>query len=492
MRITNGIMINNNLTNINKNKVNMDNIMTQIETTKKIQRPSEDPITAIRALRLRSTLNEINQYKERNVKDAQSWMETTADAMSSINTALEDIVTYCNQGVSTYQTVDEYEAIIANLKQLKMEVYKTGNTDYGDRTIFTGYKTDNTLSFTEDDKTISYNIYQNFSFEDIDNVGRVVGMPSANINNPTSDYRTAAILNPNCHVLKLGYDNLERGISILDENGNSINIPVDNRSYATLGDRVYANIDSNRAVFVPETGEIIFGDNAYNSLVDKNFTINFDKTGFNNGDLKPENYFTCTKTEVAGSGNAAATKTTEYKEKDQDINYVVSFNQTITVNVQGKDVLTHDIGRDIDEIINRTTDVKNAMIKLEQIESKLKTTTNSTEISNLESYKAAVELEISYAQENLKNSFADGIKKFKAHQQTVSVEYADLGARMKRLSMIEDRLEQQALTVEELKSENEDTNLTQAAVEYNALSDVYDASLSTAAKVVQKSLLDFI
>ena len=148
--------------------------------------------------------------------------------------------------------------------------------------------------------------------------------------------------------------------------------------------------------------------------------------------------------------------------------------------------------RDIDEIINRTTDVKNAMIKLEQIESKLKTTTNSTEISNLESYKAAVELEISYAQENLKNSFADGIKKFKAHQQTVSVEYADLGARMKRLSMIEDRLEQQALTVEELKSENEDTNLTQAAVEYKALNDVYDASLSTAAKVVQKSLLDFI
>ena len=116
MRITNGIMINNNLSNINSNKLQMDKIMTSIDTTKKIQRPSDDPITAVRALRLRSTLNEITQYKDRNVEDAESWMDTTKDAMDKINSALENILVYCNQGVNTYQTVDEYNAIITSLK----------------------------------------------------------------------------------------------------------------------------------------------------------------------------------------------------------------------------------------------------------------------------------------------------------------------------------------------------------------------------------------
>ncbi len=58
--------------------------------------------------------------------------------------------------------------------------------------------------------------------------------------------------------------------------------------------------------------------------------------------------------------------------------------------------------------------------------------------------------------------------------------------------MIKDRLEQQFLTMDELKSKNEDTDIPTAATEYNAMEDVYDASLSVTAKIVQKSLLDFL
>ena len=176
MRITNGIMVNNNLSNINANKIRMDNILTSIETTKKIQRPSDDPITAVRALRLRSTLNEITQYKDRNVTDAESWMSATKDAMDKINDALEDILVYCNQGVNTYQTIDEYEAIVTSLKQFRNEVYATGNADNGDRTIFTGYKTDSTLMFTRDMPELSYDITEKCTFQDIRNLERTIGV----------------------------------------------------------------------------------------------------------------------------------------------------------------------------------------------------------------------------------------------------------------------------------------------------------------------------
>lgn len=496
MRITNGIMINNNLSNINENKLRMDEILTSIETTKKIQRPSDDPITAVRALRLRSTLNEITQYKDRNVEDAESWMTATKDSMDKINEALEDILVYCNQGVNTYQTIDEYNAIVSSLKQFRNEVYATGNADYGDRTLFTGYKTDSTLMFTKDNPDLSYDITEKRTFSDIRNVERTIGVSrndaysSDYANAP--DYVTGSITNETYHILKLGYDDVDQTAITIQVNGQplagvTINTVSKEQAEAS-GQSVYKSVDPNEVRLIPETGEVVFGENVYKMLNDTDFSITYTKTGFKENELQPEHYFDCVKRETI----AGQIKTTTYTEKDQDINYVVSFNQYLTVNVQGKDILQHGIGRDVDEMINRTEDIISALDKINKLTSELELATDDTAKAKITSMKEAAELELAYAQENLKNSFADGIALFKEHQQTVTVELTDLGARMSRLSMIKDRLEQQYLTVDELKSKNEDTNLATAAVEYNAMEDVYDASLSTTAKIVQKSLLNFL
>ena len=74
MRITNKIMQNNSLSNINSTKVAEDNLSSQISSGKKIVRPSDDPIIAIRALRLRSNVTEITQYYKSNVPDAEAWL----------------------------------------------------------------------------------------------------------------------------------------------------------------------------------------------------------------------------------------------------------------------------------------------------------------------------------------------------------------------------------------------------------------------------------
>ena len=52
MRVTNSMISRNSMININSNKVNVDILNTQMTTQKKISRPSEDPVIAIRALRL--------------------------------------------------------------------------------------------------------------------------------------------------------------------------------------------------------------------------------------------------------------------------------------------------------------------------------------------------------------------------------------------------------------------------------------------------------
>ena len=135
MRITNGIMMNNSLSNINKNKVLVDKLNTQISSTKKIQRPSDDPIAAIRALRLRSTYAELEQYLGKNIEDANAWMEITEGALQSLQDVVggtessDGIIAYLNQGVSEYQTTEDRQKIITTLKLYKDQLYADGNSD---------------------------------------------------------------------------------------------------------------------------------------------------------------------------------------------------------------------------------------------------------------------------------------------------------------------------------------------------------------------------
>ena len=62
MRITNTMMINSTMRNVNGSKTNLSSAENQMGTEKKITRPSDDPIIAIRALSLRSSLSEISMY----------------------------------------------------------------------------------------------------------------------------------------------------------------------------------------------------------------------------------------------------------------------------------------------------------------------------------------------------------------------------------------------------------------------------------------------
>ena len=276
MRITNGIMMNNCLNNINKNKLQMDKIYTQIESQKLFQKPSEDPIAAIRSLRLRSTYTEIEQYLEKNVEDAEAWMKITEAAMESLKTTIggeeqsDGIVSYLNQGISEYQTVSEREKILSTLKAFREAIYQVGNEDNAGRTIFTGYRTDTTLTFMEDISD-RYKITENLTLESFRNIKKVVDTHAG-----TGNYAETDIVNEDLHAVMLGYDGLDATLSdgtaiTLSSttnttlNGHAVTV----RSLQANGNSVYTNIGDNDVVFIPETGELIFGDGIYNDI-DKN------------------------------------------------------------------------------------------------------------------------------------------------------------------------------------------------------------------------------
>ena len=100
MRITNRMMTNNMLYNINNNKRTLNGLEEKYATGLAIQRPSDDPIVAVRALKLRTNLSELNQYYEKNIPDAKSWMETTESALKVTSEIITKIHTYCVQGAN--------------------------------------------------------------------------------------------------------------------------------------------------------------------------------------------------------------------------------------------------------------------------------------------------------------------------------------------------------------------------------------------------------
>ena len=98
MRVTNSMISKNSMTNMNSNKVNVDKLNNQMTSQKKISRPSEDPVIAIRALRLRSNLFELDQYVERNIQDAKSWLEVTEGALINMERIMDDVYKECVAG----------------------------------------------------------------------------------------------------------------------------------------------------------------------------------------------------------------------------------------------------------------------------------------------------------------------------------------------------------------------------------------------------------
>ena len=120
MRITNKIMQRNNLSNINTNKMYKDKLSTQMATQKKINRPSDDPVVAIRSLRLRSNVTEITQYYSKNIPDAESWLELTETAIKNMKEIVSEVYKQCVKGSTDTLKAEDRSAILQNLQALRL------------------------------------------------------------------------------------------------------------------------------------------------------------------------------------------------------------------------------------------------------------------------------------------------------------------------------------------------------------------------------------
>lgn len=245
MRITTKMMQGTSLRNLNINKSRQEKLTNQMSTGKKITRPSDDPVIAIRSLKLNSSLDKIDQYYEKNASDAESWLELTQSALSTVNDILTgDIRSNIIGAKSSYMTVEDREAVITHLRKAMDEIYATGNADSGGRSIFTGYRTDMPLTITAP-KTEKNRITEQFHNDTIDKMTFVYAGEINTINegnwNTVEDINAKEISTNYIYRKRLAYGDLDLK-QVLDPKTGKPKEPIEYESNIDIGfmsDTVY-------------------------------------------------------------------------------------------------------------------------------------------------------------------------------------------------------------------------------------------------------------
>lgn len=149
MRITQSMLQNNMLKNLYSSQAQMNKYLTQINTGKKISRPSDDPVIVMKGMGYRTEVTEVDQYR-RNTSEIWNWMDHTDDALDKATKAMQRIEELAVQAANDTYDKDEREAIAKEVEQLQRQLVEIANTNVNGKYIFNG--TDTNLKPVEVDE----------------------------------------------------------------------------------------------------------------------------------------------------------------------------------------------------------------------------------------------------------------------------------------------------------------------------------------------------
>ncbi len=518
MRITNKVMQNNALANINRNKTLQDKLNTQLATGKKVARPSDDPVVAIRALRLRSDISQITQYYEKNIPDSQQWLDLTESSINTTISVVKDIVEQCEKGSSDTLEVSDRNKIIDSLKALRDEIYMTGDADYAGRYIFTGFRTDTSLSFGEQQEDKTYTITETFDASDIQNTryittGDLDTVTSSNYDSVAAEH--ADVQEYSYYRFRVAYNGLDStAVPTLTVRDTANPYPADQSALSVGGTTITPTVETDKeaayaavtadgatglAYFIPDTGELVMTKDIYDQLSNDGTEVNltYQKSSWIADDLRPEHYFYC----VAENDNGEPVEyNTNYLESsivspDQQIKYQIGFDQEVQVNTYASDVFIHAIGRDVDEIIDLADQLKKAESVQTTLKEMKKTENYATldpDGTILDTSLEAAEKGVTFLRDELQKRFSNYITRSQGYLDNANEALAVIGNRSKRVELAENRLSEQQATFKELSSKNEDADATEVAVQLSSASVSYEAALMATGKMIESTLLNYL
>ncbi|MEK5230800.1 flagellar hook-associated protein FlgL [Lysinibacillus sp. FSL K6-0232] len=173
MRVTQSMLSSNMLRNLNTSYSKMSKYQDMLTSGMKITRPSDDPVVAVKGMGYRVDLDRNAQY-QRNLREANTWLDTTDEALDQVGSALKRVKELIVQAANDTNTADDRQKINAEMEQLREQLRDIANTRAGDNYIFSGTHTNEPLYIdktgpqnpavsTGRDKSIEINVFDGIS-----------------------------------------------------------------------------------------------------------------------------------------------------------------------------------------------------------------------------------------------------------------------------------------------------------------------------------------
>lgn len=182
MRITNSMLSNNFLADMQTNLNTMQKLQKQLTSGKLIDKASDDPVIAARSMQINTQLDANTQYNT-NIKDAGNWLSTTDTALGQIGTEIgrvrDLLVSSGNAGYGT----QEMQSIKDEINQKVAEISQTLNTNFDGKYIFGGTRgtdkpmgtdtfTTNVNGTTRTNTELAYNVSTTNTANEMNMIGK--------------------------------------------------------------------------------------------------------------------------------------------------------------------------------------------------------------------------------------------------------------------------------------------------------------------------------
>lgn len=140
MRVTHSLIANTVIRNINRNLYRLNKYQDMLSSGAAINKPSDDPVKITRIMGYATSLQQNEQY-QRNLDAAESWINTTEDALAGMNDVLQRARELAVSGADGTKPAEARQAIAMEIDELINVLVQLGNTSLGGRYIFAGHKT---------------------------------------------------------------------------------------------------------------------------------------------------------------------------------------------------------------------------------------------------------------------------------------------------------------------------------------------------------------
>lgn len=436
MRITNNMMISNMINNLQTNIRRLDKTQLQYNTGKRIHKPSDDPVGITRSLKIKADINELKQYKK-NVEDAMSWLENTEQAVVSNHEALKRLRDLMVQGANGVLTTEEMIKVRNEVVEIKNQVINLANTTYSGDYIFSGKKTDKKL--LDSDGNYNVKVMQFLESSIVDHrinyevgVGEYIPINTVGITLFEVADLTMSVELPEAHDESKEIDFLGAKVSLTGVS-TDLNVPPD--PVAPINYKLEIKIDDSVTI-----------------------------TNLINGELDTD-----------GNFDAEATKAAIYDEISKSFDGL-TLEQKEAWN---KLLIQKNIPADINNLTFGTYENNGKAVGIVAKPQK----------AGLINLIEEIEKNLIDGKHEEISDLLGSIDRFLDQSLVVR---GEIGAKVNRTELIQNRIEDDIINLRALQSKLEDADLAETAIQLMNEENVYRASLSVGARIIQPTLLDFL